>query len=385
MMSKTELHLFCLWKHGIEFSDDVLQKIGEKFTILQVEDIVWSGHRGVRGMCRFYTNPAWIIFWKYLRCGGVPVRMIVVRDESPCYARRNTNSGEQTVNTKMFDTKMLFRKQLPNGHLIHATNSSFEFAFNYAVLTGGAPDGSKLLDASPWDGVIRRRETPCPGTRPWRSLEEFFSVLTALDGTWMVLRNFENLPDDCRLGAHSDIDILSDHPQEFIRLAGLRRASWLPFRAVWRARVGDSYVNIDLRTPTDGYYPPAMAEMLLRCTAVHRGIPVPAPEAYFYSLAYHALVHKYNLSDDYSRRLLNMAETLGQKPDEGEPTPDFLSRLLREWMTRMNLEFSEPRDLTVAFNRSVVREALPVSLKRRLKDTVWRWFGLSARAKTVNK
>lgn len=385
MMNKTELHLFCLWKHGIRFSDAVLRKIGETFTVLQVEDIVWSGRRGVRGMCRFYTNPAWIIFWKYLRCGGVPVRMIVVRDESPCYAMRNTNSGEQTVNTKMFDTKILLRKQLRNGHLIHATNSPFEFAFNYAVLTGAAPDVSKLLEAPSWDGVVRRRETPCPGARPWRSLEEFFSVLTALNGTWTVLRNFENLPDDCRLGAHSDIDILSDHPQEFIRLAGLRRASWLPFRAVWRTAVGDSYVNIDLRTPDDGYYPPAMAKMLLRSTTAHRGITVPTSEAYFYSLAYHALVHKYRLAEDYSQRLLNMAESLGQKTGDDEPALDFLSRLLREWMTRMNFEFTEPRDLTVAFNRSAIKEAIPVSLKRRLKDVVWRWLGLSPRAKTVNK
>ena len=162
MTDKAELHLFCLWKRGISAFDAVSRMIGERFTVPQVEDVSWSNVGGLRGMCRFYTNSAWIVFWKYLRCGGVPVRLIVVRDDAPRYAARDTNQGARSVNVNIFDTKMALRKLLRNGHLIHATDSSLEFAFNYAVLTGAAPDVPKLLAAPPWDGTVRRLEASCP-------------------------------------------------------------------------------------------------------------------------------------------------------------------------------------------------------------------------------
>lgn len=374
-MNEPEFHLFCIWKKGIPFSDNILSEIQKNLTVLSVKDISWSGQSSVKSLFRFYTNPEWIIFWKYLQCGGYPVRMIIVRDDAPEYQLRHTNSGDQTVNVKMFDAKMRLRKMLKNGHWIHATNSPVEFAFNYAMLTGKPANTCELKLQAPWDNTTITKEVTIPtGQRSWKDLRAIFDILLPM-GQFIVLRNFENLPESCQLGPHSDIDILTTVPGEMIRLLDLKRASRLPFRAAWRAEVADSWVNIDIRTPGDGYYPVKMMELLLKNSVLHNGIPVPSPEHYFYALIYHAAIHKYKMSEEYRQRLLAMAEKMDLKPTPETDPRLFLAGLLSDWMQKHGFSFTEPRDLTVNFNTAYLPKQQSISFRRRIKNLLFRLLG----------
>lgn len=370
-MNHSEIHLFCIWKYGLPQAGLIQDEIAKKFRILAVYDIFWKPGHGLGNLYRFYTNPKWIIFWKYLRCGGAPVRLILVKDEHPVYGIRKTNAGEQTVNETMFDTKLRLRKRLKNGHLLHATNSPLEFAVHYAMLIGKSPDFQALNTMPEWNGTVEQKETLLPGSFPWKNIAEIFDLLKATD-CFAVLRNFENLPESNVLGEHSDIDILTSAPEALQHLLNLKRASILPYRAVWRAAVGKSYINLDIRTIDDGYYPPKMARLLLTGKRYFNGIPVLSEELYFYSLLYHAFIHKYRVSEDYQDRLLAMAANLGFLPRENKDTKDFLFQLLQTWMNLNEIRFREPRDLSVNYNRCYLPQGTPVSLRRKIKDFLCR-------------
>ena len=373
-MKEPEFHLFCIWNKGLPYAESILNEIKKRFIILDVADVSWQGQGKAGSLFRFYVNPKWIIFWKYLRCGGDPVRMIVVRDDHPEYQERHTNSGVQKVNVGLFDMKIRLRAMLKNGHLIHATNSPFEFAFNYAMLTGKPANIDTIRQMPEWDEQITARHIDLPGKKPWKDLRSLFDIISPM-GNFLVLRNYEGLPESCRFGPHSDIDILTSAPGEMIRLLNLKKASLLPTRAVWRAAVADSWVNIDIRTPHDGYYPEKMVKLMLENAVLHNNIPVPAPEHYFYSLVYHAAIHKYKMSDEYVQRLLAMAEKNGKVLPAGENPRQFLTGLLCSWMEQHGFEFTEPTDLTVNFNAFYYKGTPRVSWLRKVKNALFHLLG----------
>ena len=76
-MKESEFHLFCIWNKGFSYTEIILNEIKKRFIIFDVADVLWQGQGKISSLCKFYINPQWIIFWKYLCCGGAPVRMIV--------------------------------------------------------------------------------------------------------------------------------------------------------------------------------------------------------------------------------------------------------------------------------------------------------------------
>lgn len=50
--------------------------------------------------------------------------------------------------------------------------------------------------------------------------------------------------------------------------------------------------DVDLRSPSDGYYPKHICDLLLKDKREWEGFKIPSPEAYFLALYYHAVVHK---------------------------------------------------------------------------------------------
>lgn len=369
-----EPHLFLIYKDGLKQADRILEEIKQEFIVLNVHDIIWDRQNNFKNLCRFYTNCKPIIFWKYLRCGGAPLRVILVLDQTPEYMDRVTNAGTEKVNVHMFDSKKKYRKMMKNGHLVHGSNSQFEFFFNYTMLFGKTPDLTYLKQLPQWDGKITRLNVNMPGTHGWKNLAELLQIIEQT-GNSIVLRNFENLPDSCRLGKHSDIDILTSAPDELVRMLNLKRASSLPFRAIWKTDVAESFVKFDIRSADDGYYPPEIVAHLLENKVVNeKKIPVPAGKDYFYSLLYHALIHKYKVADDYKKRLTAMAVQLGciSHQDSDELPEASLKDILVAWMNENSFCFCEPKDLTVHYNKKYTG-SVPTSKLRAVKDFFWRF------------
>lgn len=56
--------------------------------------------------------------------------------------------------------------------------------------------------------------------------------------------------------------------------------------------ITQQYPFIDLRRPSDNYYPPYIADRMLLDRREYNGWKIPSKEAYFLSLYYHDTVHK---------------------------------------------------------------------------------------------
>lgn len=122
---------------------------------------------------------------------------------------------------------------------------------------------------------------------------------------YIVLRNWDNVFDECIYGkGHEDIDVLCDDVNEFIKLTNAQRIHSNNHRDNYIVQLGDEKIRFDIRWVGDGYYPIKWEKtMLERRILSAPGVYVMCREDYCYSLAYHALIQKASLSDEYRLKI----------------------------------------------------------------------------------
>lgn len=125
------------------------------------------------------------------------------------------------------------------------------------------------------------------------SLRQFFEYMNDVDFQYVVLRNFENLPDSVEMGEHSDLDLLVydlDHWKEIFPQAIQEH----PYpRVRFRMPIGDNYIYCDVRHLGDDYYPLHFERAILETREWNeRGFFTPNPLHHTLALAYHVAHHK---------------------------------------------------------------------------------------------
>ena len=116
-------------------------------------------------------------------------------------------------------------------------------------------------------------------------LKEFLKEIYEFE--YVVMRNFENLPESYEVGDHKDLDIFcSDLAKTRMREIALKYPD----------------IPIDIFSPEDDYYPETISEMILEDRGTisykHGGVfdvvYIPNRRVHFFSLYYHNSVHKEN-------------------------------------------------------------------------------------------
>jgi len=102
-------------------------------------------------------------------------------------------------------------------------------------------------------------------------MDELLKALAPFN--YVVQRNWQDLPD-----------LDPDHPDLDLFVAEEDYNDCL--------LVTQEYGFIDLRHPSDGYYPPYISQLMLIDRREHNGWAIPNKKAYFLSLYYHDAVHK---------------------------------------------------------------------------------------------
>lgn len=114
-----------------------------------------------------------------------------------------------------------------------------------------------------------------------------------IDFPYVVLRNFENLPDSVEYGDHSDLDLLVYdfyHWREIFPEAHIEYP--LP-RVRHKLPIGDTFIYIDVRAIGDGYYPADFQQAILETKEWNpKGFWTPNPIHHRLALAYHVVHHK---------------------------------------------------------------------------------------------
>lgn len=205
---------------------------------------------------------------------------------------------------------------------------------------------------------------------------DFFDFLNK-NCCYLVLRNWDNLLDDSIYGkGHEDIDILCDSLESFIKLTKANRVHKENKRDNYIVTFGNSVIRIDARWVGDGYYPIEMEKRLLADRRVNKqNIFIPNEEGYYYSLLYHALVQKRELSDEYSFKLNDVRKKILNTSING-CYDDFLNDL-GAYLRANGLAVEYPRDPGVVINEKVIK-SLPVN-KRFLRALLRDLFVLKQR------
>ncbi len=182
--------------------------------------------------------------------------------------------------------------------------------------------------------------------RNWNSLEEIFSELNQ-KSNYLVLRNYEAFDNDAVfLKDHEDIDFLCDDADLMASILDARpRKEILNRRVQFWIIYKNEKMKIDIREVGDGYYDKRWAlDCLNKRQMSTLGFYVMDPDNYFFTLAYHAILQKKELSEEYLGRLKKMGEKQGYTISSEQ---DLLNLINSEMIIRKGYHFTYCRDFTV--------------------------------------
>jgi len=243
------------------------------------------------------------------------------------------------------------------GHKIHATDNEGETRHNIAMLLGGSLDQYLAGRPLAWDGHVQMLNADLVGATGWENLRQLFVVLNETI-SYLVMRNYEWLPDRFSTKEHGDIDILTGSLEEMVFITNAVKVFPEEHRVHYSIQIGGQDVKFDFRYLGDGYYCAAWQEAMLSTRELYnQGFYIPTTKHYFYSLLYHALVHKPVIARDYVERLARLAESLGKSLDTGLLANLMTARsYLDDFLLMQGYEYCRPFDHSVYFNKAFLSD-----------------------------
>lgn len=126
-----------------------------------------------------------------------------------------------------------------------------------------------------------------------RDLKQFFDYMNHIDFDYVVLRNFENLPDSVEYGDHSDLDLLVYDFYHWKEIFPDAHAEFPLPRVRFKIPIQDTFIFADIRSVGDGYYPADFEQAILEYKEFNpKGFWTPSPLHHRLALAYHVVHHK---------------------------------------------------------------------------------------------
>lgn len=382
-----ELACFAIWEEGRKKEDHIIHDLSEEFEVLGNFLVYWSDEHYAANVARLYEYPyKEQPFSGYIpKIGKPPFRFVIVRDQNPSYTWKQSVSGAiEPANEAIVRKKYEYRSWFSKNYQVHSSNNLREF-YHQAVLVLGLPLLKSVL-AGEYAGIETEIEKDLEGAAGWADWKELFSVLNHTTN-YLVLRNFESLPEKLD---DADIDFLTPEFQRVASAANVVQQMNRPYKGI--LKVGDQNIPTDIRFVGDGYYPTIWARDLIDRKVIRNGIYAPAEDDYFFTLLYHALVHKNHIKPAYKNRLQEMATQMrfdwytGSKSEE----ISHLTELLRGYMKANKYYYTNPLDRDVGASKAVVKKLpqLQKAIKTRRfsrNSLVYRlWLAAKHPSKIVN-
>lgn len=340
-----ETHLFILWENARYKEKEILEDIKKSFNIIGKYNITWNKEIFSKNLSRFYGTNLPKNSGKEKHCGNGDFLLIIVEVENPKYEHRDTLSkGIQTVNINMFDKKTYYRELTGGGHKVHATNSEKETNHDLTLLLGKSlKDFLKEVEGKE-ESIVNLKQDLI-GTDGFKTVKEMFYVLNnCID--YAVLRNYETLPEEIYTNEHNDIDLICDSYENAAYILNAEKVFPEEYRIHYKVKVEDKIAFFDLRYIGDNYYYYNLEKALLENRIYNsKGFYTVSEEEYFYTLLYHAILHKPTFSEDYKNKLNKMKPNLDFKDDEKS------IQILNNWLFKKGYSITIPIDNSVLFNK----------------------------------
>lgn len=134
------------------------------------------------------------------------------------------------------------------------------------------------------------RITKCNGLT---DIRQFFSYMNDISFLYVVLRNWDNLPDNVEIGGHGDLDLLVYDKEHFMEIFPQAESVFPSPRVRYKLTIGNTHIYMDVRYLGDGYYPIDFEREILNNREFNlNGFYTPSPLHFRLALAYHTVHHK---------------------------------------------------------------------------------------------
>ena len=358
-----EIHLFIIWSKAMAQAKEIITRINTKFDILEIFLMRWSPSFFSINLSRFYGTNLPDGSFKEKHCGRGDFCLIIVRDPSPIYDFCETTAGKRHININMFNSKQNFRHLTGGGHRIHATNTPAETDHDLMLLL--EMNTTEYLNniVGLWDGQVKPIERDLPGARGWKSIEQFFKILNATT-PYVVLRNFEHIPQKYNVDGHDDIDLLCSDLVNMRFLSNAKPVFNNSRRVLHTVKIDNAEVLFDFRYIGDNYYDIQWQKAIIKKRELAEQCYFrPSIEDYFYSLLYHAAIHKSNFRKDYIEKLCFLSEGFEDLSPADFENNKTIKSIIDKYLDKNGYRYTEPYDLSVFFDNSFAEES-KISLDR---------------------
>jgi hypothetical protein len=280
----------------------------------------------IETMSKFYEVP--VDDWR----GGTEFNLYIIIDNNPSYNKRETSKGIRKVNVNIFDLKKSLRK-ITGGYRIHATDNIQE-----------TKDNLKALGI--FDEYYNKRK--------FGSLQDVFDELNQHQNLkWVVMRNFEEMPHNITIDEHLDVDLLVNDYYLVKSILDGSSATKQTYenggnRILNYVTINNNKVLFDFRSVGDNYYDKNFQIKMLNTRIKHpNGFYIPNEENHFYSLIYHSIIHKSNISSTY----INVFKKYGLK--DSELTKKTLKNKLDIFMEKNGYSYVKPEKSVGFFLKNI--------------------------------
>ena len=286
--------------------EGVKTRISKTHSVLGIHPFKWSEENKVSNLSRFYGTFLGKGSDKYKlseldRTGELTLIVYTVNDPSILKTEEN-----KRVNKASWQLKTALREEY--GYKIHASNHQYEAARDLNLFFGLRP--KEYLEKYKGEPFFGEEESvkvgDLMGASGW---SDVFEMLKVLESTpYCVLRNFDDFPNLDE--EHPDIDLLVLNREEAALLLNAVRVHDSP-RVQYKTTINGATVYLDLREVGDGYFDCKWQSRLLedRQRCAEKGFFIPSETNHFFSLLYHAIVHKGGLSVEYQAKLEQLAKS----------------------------------------------------------------------------
>lgn len=354
-----ETHLFIIWENARYKQDEIIEDIGKNLKILKIYEIEWEQNEFSNNLSRFYGTNLPKGSGKEKHCGTGKFLLIIVKDTDPKYEERETSKGKKIVNVKMFDQKEKYRNWTGGGHKIHATNNEEETNHDLTLLLDkNIKDFLKENSLEKDNGNIQKIKKDLFGNKQWNKVSDMFYALNNCTN-YAILRNYEALPNEIYENDHNDIDLICDSLEDVAYVLNAKPTCEETYRVQYQAQVEGRIAYFDLRHIGDNYYYEELEKNILKeRTYNEKGFYTLSKENYFYTLLYHALIHKNEFKIDYKEKLMKM------QIEEVE------MEALKKWMIKKEYIIVVPNDKTVIFNKENAKYFKPLIYKENNESEI---------------
>lgn len=145
-------------------------------------------------------------------------------------------------------------------------------------------------------------------------LNDFFDSIS--NEKYIVLRNYEEYDNDRFLDNHPDIDILCLNVKAIVRKTNAQPKGSKDDGLHYLVSINGKNIPVDMRHVGDGYYDTKIESNVLANRIKHNHYYVMDSKDYFYTLLYHAIIHKGSISEDYKKRLIHLGNEICVQYDD---------------------------------------------------------------------